>query len=40
LQADTGKTRGALGWMPPISEDIVLRKTAEDFYDLSIMSVN
>lgn len=31
LQVDIGKTRGCLGWVPPVSVDVALAKTAEDF---------
>lgn len=31
LQVDIGKTRDCLGWVPPVSVDVALAKTAEDF---------
>lgn len=31
LQVDIGKTRRLLGWSPPVSVDVALRQTAEDF---------
>ncbi|MBL1259528.1 MAG: SDR family oxidoreductase [Thiotrichaceae bacterium] len=32
LQVDISKTRGILGWRPPVSVDDALKKTAEDFH--------
>ncbi|MNN70238.1 hypothetical protein D3C81_1860770 [compost metagenome] len=33
LQVDISKTRELLGWLPPISVDAALRKTAKHFLE-------